>query len=476
MPKKQFRKEIFQEFINSWIFKIIIALSVLITVFVIINYCLGQSYAISMQIVLSSPIYIICGLFLPLLITTFNVYTLFNNNYFLSIRIASKKEQLNELLKNILYSNSLMFVIIVLILLVGLNFICANNLGFIDNYQFYEIPNIIYILFYLIRIYVILMIVSAFNGVLLSRFSSKVVIALNILFYGIFLSYPYIPINDGRTSIIDTSPLLFEYLQLNSFSTFFTEVLCSIFSLLLPMLLLKMIIRLFFHKFNFNIFKYLLINDFSFTLNTKKTLLICYFSYLIVFSLVKIFIMKYNDNGFNIVLGLDANVEENFLSVIPLFINLLIFMMLGTMLFVKDLSKNKSNIFLRINKSPWLFVKIISFIMQYAVLLGGGYLITFIIFSLFDSIPQNVISLYIVNFIILILSQLLVLLFIYGNAIFKLIIGLGMILLLCFNLVCISSLVNYVGYLLIVLVVAIIVTILVFKNNIYKLFESEVLK
>lgn len=55
--------------------------------------------------------------------------------------------------------------------------------------------------------------------------------------------------------------------------------------------------------------------------------------------------MNYNDNGFNVVLGLNADINDNFLNVISFFLNVLVFVMLGTMLFVKDLSKNKSNIF-----------------------------------------------------------------------------------------------------------------------------------
>ena len=476
MPKKQFKKEIFNEYINSWIFKIILVISFLIMVYVIVNYCINKSYAIGILSILSSPIYITCGLLLPLFITTANIYTIFNNNYFLSIRLKSKKERLKKLLKNILYSNSLMFLIIILILILGLNLISSYNLEFMNNYQFYNIPNIIYIIFYIVRLYIILMIISLFNGVLLNKFSVKTVVLLNVLFYGILITYPYAPITDNRTSILNSSPLIFEYFQLNSYSSFLTEVICSIYAMLLPILLLLAIIKFSYKKNNINSFKYLVLNDFSYTINSQKSLLLFYLIYLIVYSLIKIFIMNYNDNGFNVVLGLEADTSANFLNVISLFLNILVFIMLGTMLFVKDLSKNKSNIFLRIDKSQWTTIKIMSLSIQFALLLAVGYFITFIPFALFSTIPTNVISLYCTNLIVLILLELIILILIYGNAIYKILISLGLVLLLCFNCICIADMKNYVLYLLIALIVAIIFSIIFFRKNIYKLFESEVLK
>ena len=85
MPKKQFRIEIFKEYINSWIFKILIASSFLITFFVMANYGLNKSYSVAMLAALTSNIYIVCALFIPLLITTINIYNVFNSNYFLAI-------------------------------------------------------------------------------------------------------------------------------------------------------------------------------------------------------------------------------------------------------------------------------------------------------------------------------------------------------------------------------------------------------
>ena len=476
MPKKQFRIEIFKEYINSWIFKILIASSFLITFFVMANYGLNKSYSVAMLAALTSNIYIVCALFIPLLITTINIYNVFNSNYFLAIRISSKKERLKELLKNIFFSSSFVFLIIILILLIGLNLVCASNLEFMNSYQFYNIPNIIYIIFYIIRLYVILVIVSVFNGFILDSFSSKFVIFLNVIFYGIIFMYPYIPISAGRTSILDTSPLIFEYLQLNSYSTFLTEILCSIFALLLPILLLNILLNLNVKKSDINSFKYVVLNDTEYTIRTKKFILIFYFAYLIIYSLIKIFVMNYNDNGFNVVLGLNADINDNFLNVISFFLNVLVFVMLGTMLFVKDLSKNKSNIFLRMNKTRWTILKIISIIIQFAILLAVGYLVTFTIFSLFDRVPDNTLLLYFTNLIIFILLELFILILIYGNVILKLLIGLGLILLLCFNLIGVVSMTNYIWYLVVSLIIMIIFAIMIFRKRIYKLFESEVFR
>ena len=470
------RKEVFNKFINSWVFKIIISISIIVTIFAVTNYGLNKSYAVALQSILSSSVYIVCGLFLPLFVTTINIYNIFNNNYFFKIRLDSKQNEIKELLKCSVYANSIMFFVIFLLLFVFLNLFCASNLDFMNNYQFYNIPNIIYIIFYIVRLYAIMIVVSLFNSFLLEKFSTKVVIGLNIVFYGIFLDYNYVPFTDGRTSILDTSPLIFEYLQLNSYSTFLTEILCSIFALLLPILLLKVILSFNLKRSDVNSFKYVVLNDTEYTIRTKKFILIFYFAYLIIYSLIKIFVMNYNDNGFNVVLGLNADINDNFLNVISFFLNVLVFVMLGTMLFVKDLSKNKSNIFLRINKTKWTILKIISIIIQFAILLAVGYLVTFTIFSLFDRVPDNTLLLYFTNLTIFILLELFILILIYGNVILKLLIGLGLILLLCFNLIGVVSMTNYIWYLVVSLIIMIIFAIMIFRKRIYKLFESEVFR
>lgn len=470
------RKEVFNKFINSWVFKIIISISIIVTIFAVTNYGLNKSYAVALQSILSSSVYIVCGLFLPLFVTTINIYNIFNNNYFFKIRLGSKQNEIKELLKCSVYANSIMFFVIFLLLFVFLNLFCASNLDFMNNYQFYNIPNIIYIIFYIVRLYAIMIVVSLFNSFLLEKFSTKVVIGLNIVFYGIFFDYNYVPFTDGRTSILDTSPLIFEYLQLNSYSTFLTEILCSVFALLLPILLLKVILSFNLKRSDVNSFKYVVLNDTEYTIRTKKFILIFYFAYLIIYSLIKIFVMNYNDNGFNVVLGLNADINDNFLNVISFFLNALVFVMLGTMLFVKDLSKNKSNIFLRINKTKWTVLKIMSIIIQFAILLAVGYLVTFTIFSLFDKMPDNTLLLYFTNLIIFILLELFILILIYGNVILKLLIGLGLILLLCFNLIGVVSMTNYIWYLVVSLIIMIIFAIMIFRKRIYKLFESEVFR
>ena len=161
------RKEVFNKFINSWVFKIIISISIIVTIFAVTNYGLNKSYAVALQSILSSSVYIVCGLFLPLFVTTINIYNIFNNNYFFKIRLDSKQNEIKELLKCSVYANSIMFLVVFLLLFVFLNLSCASNLEFMNSYQFYNIPNIIYIIFYIVRLYAIMIVVSLFNSFLL---------------------------------------------------------------------------------------------------------------------------------------------------------------------------------------------------------------------------------------------------------------------------------------------------------------------
>lgn len=476
MRRSQFKREIFNEFINSWMFKLVILVSIIVTIFAVTNLGINKSYAMALQNIFNSPIYIVCAFFLPLFVTTINVFTIFNNNYFLKIRLGSKKEEINELLKCNFYANSFVFLIVLLLLIIFLNLFCASDLGFMNKYQFYDIPNIVYLLFYVIRLYVIMMIVSLFNSFLLEKISVKVLMIFNVIFYGVFLDYTYAPIVDGRTSVLDSSPIILDYLQFNSYSSFVTEIICSLFSILLITLCLIIVMRFSYNKRNINSFKYLVLNDFAYTISSKKILLGCYFTYLIIYSLLKVTVMDYNDNGFNTVLGLDADINDNFLSVISFFLNVLVFILIGTMLFVKDLSKNKSNIFLRIDKLKWVLIKMVSTLIQFACLLFFGYFVCFVVFSLFGQIPDNVIMLYFTNLILFIMIDFIVLMIIYGKAFLKFLISFGLIILLGFNFLCISKMVKCVSYLLMLCIVIAFASLMFFRKNIYRLFESEVLK
>lgn len=476
MPKTQIKKEIFQKYINSLVFKIMMIVIFMIILYGITNYCLNKSYSDSLLTLTSVPLFLICFFILPQLITVINVYMIFNQNYFLLIRFQTKKIELKELLKCILYSCSYMFAISLIILLIGLNFVCASDLGFTNNYKFYNIPNIVYIIFYITRIYAWMMILSLSNGIFLYRLPSKVVIALNIVLCGLLLSYAYSPLSTGRTSILDTSPLIFEYLQQNSFSNFFTEILCSIFALLLPLLMLKIIFNLYFKNINLNIIKYITLNDFSYTICTKKVLIMVYISYLIIFSILKVTIMKYTDIGFNVVLGLAASREYSFINTLSLFINILVYVIIGITLFTKDLLYNKENIFLRIDKDKWSIIKIFSITLQTCILLLCSYLVTFTIFSIFGYIPTNIVTLFFTNLIVLILLELITFVLTYGNNIIKILIATGISLLLCFDNICISNITKYLVYLLTFTLVVIILIVWFLKKNIYKLFEREVLK
>ena len=94
----------------------------------------------------------------------------------------------------------------------------------------------------------------------------------------------------------------------------------------------------------------------------------------------------------------------------------------------------------------------------------------------FKDLPDNTLLLYFTNLTIFILLELFILILIYGNVILKLLIGLGLILLLCFNLIGVVSMTNYIWYLVVSLIIMIIFAIMIFRKRIYKLFESEVFR
>ena len=239
--------------------------------------------------------------------------------------------------------------------------------------------------------------------------------------------------------------------------------------------LIQAIINTKIRKNDFYSLKYLIFNDFSYTVKFQKLLLIVYFIYLVVFSILKIYVLNYDD-GFYVVLGLNAGIENNFLNMVTFFLNILVFILIGTSLFIKDLSKNKSNIFLRIKSFKWVLMKFCSMIIQFAVILSICYLVVYLLFNFFGEISQYIISIYFTNLIVLIIIECFALLFIYCKIWIKVLIAILAVMVIYLNLVCIVDLRQWLLGLIFVLIIILFGSMVFFRGKIHKLFESEVIK
>ena len=88
--------EFYKQSINSPKFVLIFLLSILISIYGILQVAFGYSYSVGFIRILSFGLYII-SILLILLLNTKNIYDIFEKNSFLIIRFKNKEKYLNEL-------------------------------------------------------------------------------------------------------------------------------------------------------------------------------------------------------------------------------------------------------------------------------------------------------------------------------------------------------------------------------------------
>lgn len=173
--------------------------------------------------IFNNPYYVTTFMAL-ILFNTLNTYNMFEKNTFYIIRFNSKKEYLIQLIKNILTSNTIIFIINILVAFIFLNFFGGKLV--IQNYMNYNIPNILYTIFYMIRFLILSSIISIINTCLLKLIDSKFIVLINSCFWITFIFYP-----DSSmliNSIFDLPLMLCDYFRIKMYSNFFMESACSI--------------------------------------------------------------------------------------------------------------------------------------------------------------------------------------------------------------------------------------------------------
>ena len=101
---------------------------------------------------------IVC--FLPMVIfSNILLLELFDSNNFYIIRFKNKKEYLKELLKNIVVSNSFLFLILLIIIFTFLNLFTPGNFS-IKYIESFDCLNIYYAIFIVVKCYILMMLFS----------------------------------------------------------------------------------------------------------------------------------------------------------------------------------------------------------------------------------------------------------------------------------------------------------------------------
>ena len=135
--------------------------------------------------ILNNRIFIVIILVL-LFANTLNTYTYFNSSDFYIIRLSSKKKYLKELINSTIFNNILILLLQLFMLLIGLNIFCGHDLG-LTNIENYKIINIVYVLIFIFKNTVILILISIINVVLLNVVNKNILTIINILYYISFI-------------------------------------------------------------------------------------------------------------------------------------------------------------------------------------------------------------------------------------------------------------------------------------------------
>lgn len=173
--------------------------------------------------IFTDPYYVFAFLAL-ILFNTLNVYSMFEKNTYYIIRFNDRKEYLIQLIKNVLTSNTIIFIINILVAFIFLNFFGGKLV--IQNYMNYNIPNILYMIFYIARFLILSSIISIINTCLLKLIDSKIIILMNSCCWITFIFYPYSP--SLINSIFNMPLMLCDYFRTELYSNFFMESACSI--------------------------------------------------------------------------------------------------------------------------------------------------------------------------------------------------------------------------------------------------------
>lgn len=216
-------------------FKITFLMILIANAYGIFGLALRTSYYDGFFAIMTNKYYIVL-LFIIFLLNSVNTNSMVEENYSYILRLESKSKYIIELLKSVAFNNMIIFLIIIMTLLTGLNIF--NPQG--NSIYYHNDINIwIYIIFYILRVFVILQIISSISVLFLKIFGLRFVIIINVLFYASLIAN--FSRGDTITSVFNMSLMVGDYFSLSRYTSFTLELWLSI---LFTMFLLSVLLVL----------------------------------------------------------------------------------------------------------------------------------------------------------------------------------------------------------------------------------------
>lgn len=241
--KNNYLKTNLSIFLSSNLFKALLFLLIIMSFFTVLN-CNDVNIIESISLVFSDYIFLsLCILPIFLFLTNY-VYTLFDKDIFIITRFKTKDKYLIELFKNIIFSTTIIFLIILSIVIIMENIFNAQGYHILYNEKT-NCYNYFYLIFTILKFYLFSILFSLINVLLIKNFNSKIVIFLNFIFFALvfYCGFSVIEVNSLRNI-----PLFIgNYLVNNGiYNTFLLELFANIIIYLITFVVF--IILLFYTK------------------------------------------------------------------------------------------------------------------------------------------------------------------------------------------------------------------------------------
>ena len=176
------------------------------------------------------------------LFNAYNIITETSKNYSFLIRIKNYKEFISKIIKFIFISNLIIYLIVLFLLLIISVLKTGMNLQ-IDSYGIYNINNLVYLIFHIIRSYLILNMLVVILVSLYKLVKEEMVVILSgILPISIVALTPFI--SEKKITSVFKLPLYYgEYFIKNNYETFIFEICMSLLFISVLALISKILIE-----------------------------------------------------------------------------------------------------------------------------------------------------------------------------------------------------------------------------------------
>ncbi len=141
----------------------------------------NENYFDTLSVALTYPQFLTFCFLPAVILIDLYIFQLFEKNMMAISRFKTKDAYLKEMVKNVFFANSIFFIIMIIIVLTIFNFILPANFNI---YYIKELGmnNLLYLIYILIKLYLMMIIFSTILTLLLKLINKNLVIILGVLF------------------------------------------------------------------------------------------------------------------------------------------------------------------------------------------------------------------------------------------------------------------------------------------------------